>query len=379
MSPDTPSDRLRVLHIITTGDRRGAEMFAADLIRALSASGVDQRVAVLRGSPPLPAGFEAPVAVLSSGRGRLIPGLRMDPRIAWRLRSLCRRWRPHVVQVHGGEPFKYAALVAGRRDRIVYRRIGLSPDRATRGLTGRTYRLLMRRCRMIVAVAEAVRRETIDAFGVAADRVVTIPRGVDPGRVGSPLGRKASRERLRIPLDAPVVISLGALSWEKDPLAQLVVMEGVRRVLPRSVHLIAGDGPLRHDVEQEADRAGLDGLARILGSRSDVADLLAAADVLLLASKVEGMPGCVIEAGMSGLPVVSYAVAGVPEVVIDGETGFLVGPGEIGGLIDRTIELLQDPTQRARMGVAARDRCTAAYDIGVIAPKYLEIYEEVGR
>ena len=354
-------------------------MFAADLIRALSASGVDQHVAVLRGSQPLPAGFEAPVDVLSSGHGRQIPGLRMDPMIAWRLRSLCRRWRPHVVQVHGGEPFKYAALVAGRRDRIVYRRIGLSPQRATRGFTGRTYRQLMRRCRMIVAVAEAVRRETIDEFGVAADRVVTIPRGVDPARVGSPLGREASRERLSIPTDVPVIISLGALSWEKDPLAQLEVMEGVRRVFPRSVHLIAGDGPLRHDVEKQADRAGLDGLARILGSRSDVADLLAAADILLLASKVEGMPGCVIEAGMSGLPVVSYAVAGVPEVVIDGETGFLVGPGEIGGLIDRTIELLRDPTQRARMGAAARDRCTAAYDIGVIAPKYLEIYEEVGR
>ena len=178
-------------------------------------------------------------------------------------------------------------------------------------------------------------------------------------------------------MDAPVVISLGALSWEKDPLAHLEVMDGVRRVLPGSVHLIAGDGPLRHEVEQRADRAGLDGLARILGNRSDVADLLAAADVLLLASKVEGMPGCVIEAGMSGLPVVSYAVAGVPEVVIDGETGYLVDQGAIGGLVDRTVELLTDPTQRTRMGEAARDRCTAAYDIGVVAPKYLAIYEEV--
>ena len=343
MTPGAPARRLRVLHVITTGDRRGAEMFAADLIRALGAAGVDQRVAVLRGSPPFPAGFEAPVEVLSSGHGRLIPGLRMDPMIAWRLRSVCRRWRPHVVQVHGGEPFKYAALVGGRRDRIVYRRIGLSPARATRSLTGRTHRLLMGRCRTIVAVAEAVRRETIDAFGVAADRVVTIPRGVDPGRVGSWLGREESRRRLRIELGAPVVISLGALSWEKDPLAHLEVMDGVRRVLPGSVHLIAGDGPLRHEVEQRADRAGLDGLARILGNRPDVADLLAAADVLLLASKVEGMPGCVIEAGMSGLPVVSYAVAGVPEVVVDGETGYLVDQGAIGDLVDRTVESAEGP------------------------------------
>ena len=73
MSPGAPNDRLRVLHVVTTGERRGAEMFASDLIRALAASGVDQRVAVLRGSPPFPAGFEAPVEVLSSGHGRQIP------------------------------------------------------------------------------------------------------------------------------------------------------------------------------------------------------------------------------------------------------------------------------------------------------------------
>jgi glycosyltransferase involved in cell wall biosynthesis len=80
---------------------------------------------------------------------------------------------------------------------------------------------------------------------------------------------------------------------------------------------------------------------------------------------------------MSGIPVVSYSVAGVPEVVVDGETGFLVDQGEIGGLVDRTIELLTDPTRRTRMGNAARERCIAAYDIGVVAPKYLAIYEEV--
>jgi glycosyltransferase involved in cell wall biosynthesis len=370
---------LRVLHVITTGERRGAEMFAADLIHALAAAGVDQRVVVLRGSLPLPAGYEAPTVVLTDQRRGQIPGLRMDARAAWRLRSICRGWRPHVVQAHGGEPFKYVALVAGRRDRIVYRRIGQSPERASRRLTGQVYRLLMRRSRTIVAVAEAIRRETIDAFGVAAERVHTIPRGVDPRRVTSPLGRDAARRRLGIAPDTPVVISLGALSWEKDPVAHLEVMEGVRRAFPRSVHLIAGDGPLRPEVERRVGESGLDGLARVLGSRSDVADLLAAADVLLLASRMEGMPGCVIEAGMSGLPVVSYAVAGVPEVVIDGETGYLVEPGDIGGLIDRTTKLLADEEARTRMGIAARDRCTAAYGIDVIAPKYLRIYQEVGR
>jgi glycosyltransferase involved in cell wall biosynthesis len=377
MSPTAASDRLRVLHVISTGERRGAEMFAADLIHALAGAGVDQRVAVLRGSPPLPAGFEAPTTVLASASQGLVPGLRMDVGIAWRLWSICRRWRPHVVQAHGGEPFKYVALVAGRRDRIVYRRIGQSPERAMRRLTGRVYRLMMRRSRTILAVAEAVRRETIDSFGVSADRVHTIPRGVDPRRVASPLGRDEARHRLGIASDAPVVISLGALTWEKDPVAHLQAMDGVRRVIPHTVHLIAGDGPLRSEVERRVDASGLDGLARVLGSRADVADLLAAADILLLASRMEGMPGCIIEAGMAGLPVVSYAVAGVPEVVIDGETGYLVDPGDVEGLVDRMTELLADPDVRTRMGTAARIRCTAAYGIDIVAPRYLQVYEEV--
>ena len=379
MTQHRDRDRLRVLHVITTGDRRGAEMFAADLIRALARDGVDQRVAVLRGSVPLAAGYEAPIDILSSTRTDLIPGLRIDPRVGWALRSICRRWQPHVVQAHGGEPFKYVALAARRRNRIVYRRIGLSAERATRRVSSRVYRLLMRRCRTIVAVAEAVRRETIDVFGVSEHRVVTIPRGVDPHRLRPLVGKEASRRRLGIAADAPVVLSLGALSWEKDPLAHLEVMEGVRRQLPGSVHLIAGDGPLRQEVEQHAHLSGVDGLARILGNRSDVGDLLAAADVLLLASRMEGMPGCLIEAGMSGVPVVSYAIAGVPEVVVHGTTGYLVDPGDVGGLVSRTIELLVAPSLRARMGGAARDRCRAAYDINVVAPKYRAIYEEARR
>jgi glycosyltransferase involved in cell wall biosynthesis len=367
---------MRVLHVIATGDRRGAEMFAADLIRALSTAGVDQLVAVLRGSPPFSASYEAPTAALSPTRGRTIPGVRADPRILLRLRSIRRGWRPDVVQAHGGEPFKYAAL-SGGPGRVVYRRIGLSPERATRSGASLFYRLLMRRSSAIVSVADAVRRETIEEFGVPARRVVTIPRGVDPARVDRSVGRDASRRNLAIDGDAPVVLSLGALSVEKDPIAHLEVLDGVRRLLPETVHLIAGDGPLRGAVEARAAASGLDGLVRILGTRSDVGDLLAASDALLLASRMEGMPGCLIEAGLTGVPVVSYRVAGVPEVVLDGETGFIVEPGDIDALVGRTVELLRDPELRARMGEASRVRCAANYDIGVVAPRYLSIYQEV--
>jgi glycosyltransferase involved in cell wall biosynthesis len=368
---------MRVLHVITTGERRGAEMFAADLIRYLNEAGVQQRVAVLRGSMPLPVGYEADSTILPSSRPGA-PPMKIDPAIVRALHSVIRQWSPHIVQAHGGQPFTYATLATRRsKHRLLYRRIGLSPDRTRRGVNNLVYRRLLRRCERIVAVAEAVRRETIDVFGVPEDRVVTIPRGVDRRRIQTTSGRVQARETLGIPPAASVVLSLGALSWEKDPMAHLEAMGVVRRSMPDAVHLIAGDGPLHGDVERRVQELGLDGRARVLGNRSDVADLLAASDVLLLASRVEGMPGCLIEAGMAGVPVVSYSVAGVAEVVVDGTTGYVLPPGDVSGLARQLLEVLGSPALRDRLGIAGRDRCDTLFDIRVVAPRYLSIYEEV--
>jgi glycosyltransferase involved in cell wall biosynthesis len=372
----TPQRPMRVLHVITTGQRRGAEMFASDLVRAIDAHGIEQRVVVMYGVHPLPAGFAAPTAVLASERpvDRRLP---VDPRIGRGLRRILRRWRPDIVQAHGGEPFTYAAAVAAPGDRIVFRRIGLAPTSATRGVSRSMYRFLMRRARRIVAVAEAVRRETIVGFGIPGDRVVTIPRGVDPARVLSDESRVEARRSLGIAPDAPVILTLGASSEEKDPIGHLDVMDRVRRDVPGAVHLIAGDGPLRGEIERQAEVRGLNGLARILGNRPDVARLLASADVVLLASRVEGMPGCLIEAGMAGLPAVSYDVAGAPEVVVDGATGYIARAGDVSGLATRAVELLTDGSLRAAMGSAARERCRAAFAIDAIASRYVSIYQEV--
>ena len=118
-------------------------------------------------------------------------------------------------------------------------------------------------------------------------------------------------------------------------------------------------------------------LTRVLGAREDVGELLAISDVLLLASRSEGMPGCLIEAGMAGVPVAAYAVAGVPEVVRDGVTGFMVERGDAQSLADRVVTLLSDPVLRAKLGAEARTRCVGLFDISIVAPTYLALYEEV--
>ena len=362
---------MRILHLIATGQRRGAEVFASDLIAALDAPDLDQRVAVLHGDPPWAVRFGVPAAALGARPRPLHAGAVLA------LRRLLRGWRPDLVTAHGGEPLKYAALAtAAGPAPIVYRRIG-SVSWLANGPRRALYGRLVRRADRVVAVAESVRDETVAAFGLAPDRVVTIPNGVDPGRVAPDRGRAATRAALGVAPEAAVVLSLGALTWEKDPLGHLAVTAPLLRRRPQAVHLFAGAGPLRAELEAAAVREGLGGRVLVLGSRGDVGDLLAASDLMLFASRTEGMPASLIEAGMAGLPVAGTALTGVPEVVETGVTGLLVRPGDQAGLAAAVERLVDDGGLRASLGAAARARCLERHGIAGIAAAYRDLYGEV--
>lgn len=369
---------MRLLHVVATGQRRGAEMFASDLVGALEGNGIDQRIAVLRGSH-LAVDFSSPVSVLPNGGWRL-PGMRVDLGTISALRGLINDWRPDVVQVHGGEPLKHAVLAARATGTpVVYRRIGSAPPRIARGPGRFGHGQLMRRATRIVAVAEALRRETIQTFGVPPHRVLTIPNAVDVGRLRQVRPSAEVRTSLGLHFDAKVVISIGALTWEKDPHAHLKVSNLVREQHPDMVHLFVGEGPLGSELERTITEQRLGDRVQLLGARDDVADLLSAADVVLLASRVEGLPGCLIEAGLIRRPVAAFAVAGVPELIEDGRTGALAPPGDIRGLAEAASWLLSDPDLRLSMGRAAERRCRARYDIRVVAPRYTGVYREVSQ
>jgi glycosyltransferase involved in cell wall biosynthesis len=118
---------------------------------------------------------------------------------------------------------------------------------------------------------------------------------------------------------------------------------------------------------------------RLLGSRDDIADLLAASDVLLFASRpdgMEGVPAVVIEAGMLELPVVGYDVAGVHEVVVDGATGILMPSGDADGVVDGIAAVFADDALRHRLGFAAKGRCLKLFEIGAAADRYIDLYED---
>jgi L-malate glycosyltransferase len=371
---------MRVLHVVAGEQPRGGQIFASDLIAALQRFEIEQSVAIIRGSDEAGALFEVPVTLIDM-QGPLAVGLRVRPRAVISLRRLVHGWKPDVVQAHGGESYKYVlAANPRRRPPVVYRRIGGAPMWITSGLHRAMHALLMRRATMIIAVAESVRRETIRLFGVDPGRIRTIPNAVPPARLEPSLERAEMRRHLQTNAEAVVTLSLGALTWEKDPLAQLEVVNRVLAERSEAIHLFVGDGPMRREIEEEIERRGLSVRCRVLGSRSDVGNILAASDVFLFASRadgMEGMPASVIEAGMSGLPVAGYSVMGVPEVVEDGVTGLLAPTGDVDALTAHVLDLVSNPDRRIAMGSAALERCTSQFDLAVIASRYLELYEEL--
>jgi glycosyltransferase involved in cell wall biosynthesis len=348
-------------------------MFASDLVAALDRLGVEQAVAVLRAGPPA-VPFEVPVTMLGAD-GRPLPGLRMRLGAVRALRALVRERRPDLVQAHGGEPLKYGLAAAGAP--VVYRRIGSSAGWLSSSPRRLVYGRLIRRAARVVAVSSETARETAAAFRLPPAQVVTIPNGVDLRRLEPRRGRAATRAALGVPPDAAAILSLGALTWEKDPVGHLETSAPLLARHPGAVHVFAGDGPLRAELAAAADRLGVAERVRLLGSRDDVADLLAASDVLLFASRTEGMPASVIEAGVAGVPVAGTALAGVPEVVVDGETGLLAAPGDRDGLRAALERLLGDERLRAAMRQAASARCRERFGIDAIAGAYLALYEEL--
>ena len=279
-----------------------------------------QRVAILHSSPGPSVDFAAPIHTIGA------KGVASTSQ----LRRVVRDWRPDVIQAHGGEAMK-AAVLARLDVPIVYRRIGGAPLALQSGWRTFAYQLLVARTARVIAVAEAVRRESIALFKIPPDRIVTIPNAVDADRLILSADASSLRKALGIDACTPVFLSMGALTWEKDPLALLRVAAEVLRRSPDAVYVVLGDGPMRSQMEREVSVLGLHDRVRMLGVRCDVPDLLRLADALLFASRpdgMEGMPASLIEAGMLSTSSVAYDVAGVGEVVTDGETGRLVPWGE---------------------------------------------------
>ena len=141
--------------------------------------------------------------------------------------------------------------------------------------------------------------------------------------------------------------------------------------------VVAGGGPELERVRSLA--AAVPDVVRVLGERPDASDLIRAADVVCLASAFEGLPMAVLEAMACGRPVVATAVGGVPDAVVDGQTGWLVPPGDEDALVDALVAAASAPAERRARGEAARQRYAERYSLERMVDAYAELLVELAR
>ena len=285
----------------------------------------------------------------------------LDPRVVSRLRREIRRLRPEVVVAHGGESAKYVALATPKAIPMVYLKIGTAHQslsrRANRGLHG----YYTRRADVIAAVSSDVADEAHALFDVPRSRLVVLPNARDPETFkplethsGAPIPAYGPGSARQNDQETPRLIFVGHLDPGKRPDWFIDVVQGLRERGRNFTAAMVGDGPLQESLRPRVEAAGIE----MLGRRDDVPDLLASSDVFVFTSLPpgEGMPGVLIEAGLTGLPIVSTRVPGARDVIEEGVTGILVDTDDKQGLIDAVDRLVIDGPLRVRRWVFGRER-----------------------
>lgn len=247
------------------------------------------------------------------------------------------------------------------------------------GLTPRQWtikRALCRNADAIIANSGRAADRLMHELG-GRRRVEMVPNGVEaPTRLAD--DRRAEvRAALPIPRrDAVVVLFVGRLAAQKNiPL----LFEALTRFEPaaRPVLLLAGSGPLRAELEAKATALGLAGDAVFIGDRSDIGDVMQAADLVVLPSHDEGMSNVVLEAMAAGCAVIASDVGGNPEVIVDGESGLLFAAGDADALTERLRALILDERRREAIGRNARERIANNYSIPALIERTSAIYRRV--
>ena len=227
----------------------------------------------------------------------------------------------------------------------------------------------------MTAVSAYLRDETYRAFGCGQCDVRVIPNFISTADYHPPAG-DADRKRLA-PKGHRVLVHVSNFRPVKRIGDVIKVFAGVRRALPATL-VLAGDGPDRDLAEQEVDRLKLSRDVRFLGKVDQVAELLRGSDLFLLPSQNESFGLSALEAMACGVPVIATRAGGLPEVVVEGETGYLAPVGAVDVMIERAVALLEDGAVHERLRHAAVARALE-FSADRIVPRYEELYQGVLR
>ncbi len=367
---------LRVVLLTDSDEFAGTERHMLDLARGLSALGVGITLAC-----PSPAKLE------NAARRESLPTLTIPKHglVDWgAARTLARRLKSgqtNIVHAHNGRTALAAALavrLAGR-GRCVMTQHFLTPNHATQqgpkaALSSAAHHWVVGRMGRILAISEAVREAMLARGEAPSSKITVVPNGIAMPNGGNPVETRLS---LGITADTPLIVCAARLEPEKDVASLLSAIKTTGEAVPNVRCLVAGEGTERSALEAQIKALGLEQCVSLLGFRADATALIAAADVFALPSLAEPFGLVLLEAMALARPVVATRAGGPLEIVMDGETGFLVPPLSPDALAEALTRLLSSPPLRRRLGEAGQARFQSHFTASRMADATLSVYRSV--
>ena len=306
-------------------------------------------------------------------------------KIYWPLRSmvvflnLLREEKYEIVHVHSQEAgitARWLARLGGSR-RIFYtpQTVDIRKDNI------KNFYILFERnlARITNRIFSVCRTDSIRMvdWGISKDKVRVIPNGIELTQFESLEDQDIICRRLLLNPDYPIIMQVGRLSPQKDPGMFIKGAYQILQACPDAQFVWIGEGPMFDQIQSEINAEGLQDKIHLSGRIDHAYRLMAAADVVTLTSRWEGLPYTILEAMACSKPVVSTAVNGCPEVVLDGETGYLVGAGDASGWADRVLHLIANPQLARCMGSAGRHRVEEEYSLPLTLSQIEQAYSEL--
>jgi glycosyltransferase involved in cell wall biosynthesis len=352
---------VKVLHLHRIGGIGGSERHLLTLLPALRQRGVDVAFLGLDDPSRAPEPFYGELDVPHER----VPAPRdLDPVLAARVFHAVRRARADIVHTHLVHADLYGALGARR---LVSTKHNDDPFRA--GTYRYVERALAARASRIIAITESLARFQVERVGLPARKLVTIHYGLD-----EPPRAWGTNPADNVPAQARVLLAVCRLEPQKGLDVAIRALTTIRRDVPNAELVVLGEGSERPRLEALAGELGVP--VHLLGRVPDVTAWLRRADLLVHPVRWEGFGLAVLEAMLSGLPVVASRVSSLPELIADGETGVLVEPDNAGALAQGVVRAL---SSAADLGTAARRRAQERFSVAKMADATLDVYRNVVR
>jgi glycosyltransferase involved in cell wall biosynthesis len=357
---------MRIAHVEAGRHLYGGAAQVRYLLEGLAGRGVESVLLC-------PSGSEL-AAALPAARIRTLPMHgELDVALPLRLSSELKLLKPDLVHVHsrrGADLYGGIAAALAGVPAVLTRRVDAAEPAMLARLKYRPYRA-------VVALSRAIERQ-LAAAGVPRARIVPIASGVDTQRYRpDPDARARLRATFALPAEVLVVGVVAQLIERKRHSWLFALLPELVRVWPQLRVVCFGRGPLEQRLRAELAARGLAQHVVLAGFRADLAELVPGLDVLAHPASREGLGLALLEAASAGVPVVACAVGGVPDVVVDGETGILVPHDDAAALGRALHALLAAPDERGRLGVAARRHVERKFDTVRLVAAHHSLYTRV--